>query len=69
MTNPNYYTDVKMSGPVVTAAKPDVDLGGVGFSYQIGLCWPAHAAAPTPMRPPATLPQQKMSKSGGPGTP
>lgn len=69
MTNPNYYTTVRMSGPIVTAAKPDVDLGGVGFSYRLGFCWPAQAAVPTPMRPPASPPQQKSNPSGGPGTP
>jgi hypothetical protein len=65
--NPNYFTTVKMSGPIITAAKPDIDMGGIGFSYTIGWCFPTSAAVPSPVRPPATPPQSKSSRSGGPG--
>lgn len=47
----NYYTNTNISVPLYTGLTPDVDLGGLKFSYAQGMFYDM-SAAQTPMDAP-----------------
>jgi hypothetical protein len=58
-----YAANCRISGPIAIEAKPDVDLGGVMWSYKVGLMYPPQASLQTPIRPPAVIaPGQPIGK-------
>lgn len=63
---PNYVTNTRLSGPLPTAAQPDVDFNGVMFSYKVGFVFPAQTGPETPIRPPLHPPASPDNRSGGP---
>ncbi|HEX4715877.1 MAG TPA: hypothetical protein VH164_13215 [Ktedonobacteraceae bacterium] len=42
-----FATTTKISGPIAISKRPDVDLGGLHFSYKVGLMYPSQAAVNT----------------------
>lgn len=63
-----YATTTKISGPIATAQKEDVHLGGLAFNYQIGLMFPVQAAinnAAYVGPPPISTLHQPSSPAGG----
>jgi hypothetical protein len=65
----NFVSNVRLSGPIPVAAKPDVDLNGMMFSYTIGLMFPTQAASSEPQFIlPTTPPAPPVNRSGGPSS-
>jgi hypothetical protein len=62
-----FAANCQISTPIAIAAKPDVDLNGLMFSYKVGLMFPAQAAIAMQQLPqpfPSTF-AQPASPTGG----
>lgn len=59
-----YVANGKISGPIGSAKPPDVDLGGVMWSYKTGLVYPAAAAVSIPLRLPSPFPSENPIGKG-----
>ena len=59
-----YAANCRISGPIATTATPDVDFGGLMWSYKYGLVYPPAAVPPPPIRLPSPPPTNDATGKG-----